>query len=327
MSIGHQIDQLRRQIALNAPAYLLVDPILGDIATAPDRASYWGRPIHVIDLPFPNPIGEDQRPYLVGLEGIDDPWLALSLEMAQEACQQSWKDGLAGAGRSAWPVGGWIQTTLPPSSLARQLGVWCQLKTKSFTTARYLRLCDSRVLDLCRHIFGNSTLSALLGRVSHWNYLDAQGQLCTLSAHAATERSTAEPANWHWSPTSWPEFDHASWKALQSGLLIHPAMARAYGQRLMDGSNEAFDREHVRAWIAAAATARPPAHLSAHWQTDEDQITALALDLLHPGWQTHHQVQAWLTAQSPRTSEASLHELGPELHAHLVALMAGATAA
>lgn len=322
------IDWAPRLLPLT-PIYVLIDPLLGDAFPTPGegllieaiqalRNEQWGRSTYAVALPDGVDLRPEQAPYLVELEGLDDPWFEQTIEMAHEECELTWAGGVGGRGTGARKIGGWLQSSLHGHQVATQLGQWMRLKTASVhTTAKYLRLADSRVLDLCRHIFGESPMANALGRVSRWVYLSAQGQARVLAGQATGTLEDNE-RGWHWQPTQWPLFQKDSWQKLERGVLMHPAIAIAHGQCLQDGLPTSADGDiFERAWQASVSPLAPATQRFV--RSDMDRVMVIALSLLHPGWSQRLQAQSWLEQEGPDTAEsASLHELGVALHAYLL---------
>lgn len=128
---------LSQQLA-DGPAYLLIDPLLGDVAPPIDARARHSVPGDALRLPA------GQLPYLVELKSTQDPLLAQSIGWAVE---EHLKACFNGSG--AYRIGGWLQPHAPngASALAHRLGALLVAHGEP-QKGRYLRLADRRVLAL-----------------------------------------------------------------------------------------------------------------------------------------------------------------------------------
>ncbi|MEJ8856936.1 hypothetical protein WKW79_20340 [Variovorax robiniae] len=191
--LEERIQQLADQLR-PGPVYLLVDPGLGgdppgiDIGGEPAvhsptdsqqaRERAWGRSVLSLHVPEFRGHKEIEFPYLVRLEGVRDPLLAVSVEWAMRehlfVCAQ---------GGGAYRIGGWIQPNGALDdrnmlarlssgiddeglALARQLTHLIQWGDK------LLRLFDRRVLHTLRVGSTRIDWSGALRGIRTWIYLD-----------------------------------------------------------------------------------------------------------------------------------------------------------
>lgn len=257
--------------SLQAPGsvlYLLIDPFLGDpVLLAPieedlpaeelnaQRTRAWQRPTFATRLPARLGMDPALAPYLVALEGVDDPWMDTSLQWAIQETVQTWQIDLPSP--VAHRVGGWLQSSAQGTELAAHLTEWFRLRTQHPTSARYLRLADRRVLSLTRHVLGDATLSACLHPVQRWHWLDAHAAWATLSANVpqlvADDHTHRVPAQ------RLPIFDTQQWALMAQGPGIHRQMAQSIAQRLTQSDCTAPARWQPvtnAQWQAALLSAR-----------------------------------------------------------------------
>lgn len=234
----------RQLMAGGMGLYLLVDPMLGDpvLCEPADqgltlealnalRATAWDRPTHALSLPAALALDAAQAPYLVELQGANDPWFATSVHWAVEEAVQSW---LAEPDQATpHRVGGWLQSAAFGPELADALTGCLRLSTQAHTTARYLRLADRRVLSLAVHVLGESSVARRLPPVQHWHWLDAHAAWRSVSA-----RPGHTPEDDHATPPKTPSrqplatFTSAQWSQMTQGEAVHTHMTRLIRQRL-----------------------------------------------------------------------------------------------
>ena len=196
---GQLSDQLHA-----GPVHLLVDPAVGgepvgievDAARAGQwpngllqaREAAWGRAVHTLhteDLDDPYVF---EFPYLVRLDGADDPLLGQSVEWA---IQEHLTACARGSGR--YRIGGWLQVHRPADD-------WHALKYEGAALARQLnrlirgrdrlvRLWDRRLLHLLRSAATGIDWTGPLQGIRGWHYLDHNLQLQTIAGRSG------EPAN------------------------------------------------------------------------------------------------------------------------------------
>lgn len=205
--------------------FVLIDPILGEPIALPEdppddeqglnqaRELAWGRKIHTVELASKIDLPKPLHPYLVALNGRDDPWLESSLGMALNEWRHLQSEGIAGTGVASMRIAGWLSTSMHAHQLCRSLRDLLQVKTAASTTARYLRLADRRVLDWWACIVGPSSVAPALNRIQRWHYLDGRGMLATLSG-----QETQPPLE--------VQLSKAQWASLMKGALLHPTLAR-----------------------------------------------------------------------------------------------------
>lgn len=223
------VDDLRAGLEVGTPAYVLIDPMLGeplpDIQYTPDtdmdalqavRERVWNRPTFIIPLDCNVPLEACKYPYLVALEdGQEDEWLATTLELALQARDEACADGLSGTGAAAMPVGGWLVSSMRSAELTEFLSSLFRPDTEARTRARYLRLPDPRVFEWTQRVVGKARLSAALGRVQRWHTVDAMQRLTT----ATSLGENSSPLR----------FSQTEWQKMERGHEAHPAVAMAIG--------------------------------------------------------------------------------------------------
>lgn len=270
---------LRARLDLAVPIFILIDPIAGEPlpsangseqGTQAAREALWDRPVFPITLTSVVPLKPYQYPYLVALEGIDDPWLESTLDMAQDERLAAQADGLDGEGTAVHRIGGWIQTLLPGAEIAARLAFMFQLNTDASTQATYLRLLDRRVLGLLRHVVGDARLTALFGRLQRWAYLDAQGAIATLNG------SSVDDVALH--------LTQDEWHRMQQGEVLNPALALWLGEAARSGHAQLkpaamlYEPLFQSAKLAQTAAQQWPQR----FQQPKDQSFWAALCLLYP---------------------------------------------
>lgn len=226
---------------------LLIDPMLGDpvlpslppmgmAAPALDalRTAAWQRTCHALTLPSSLLLDAALAPYLVALDGLDDPWLAASVQWAVHEAVQSW---FAEPGQpTPHRVGGWLQSAVFAPQLAQVLSGWLQLNTQAPTPARYLRLADRRVLSLATHVLGPQVMAERLSPVRHWHWLDAQAawrSLAALPDHMpSTLDKACKPAAHEVPCQPLAEFSHSQWAQMALGETVHGHIAQTIRQAL-----------------------------------------------------------------------------------------------
>ena len=227
--------------AAGAGLYLLIDPFLGDpVLPAPleaglsadalnaQRTEAWLRPTFALNLPKGLAMDAALAPYLVALQGPDDPWMDTSVQWALEETVHTWQ---ADAHQSApHRVGGWLQSAALGPQLATHLTEWLRLRTQQPTSARYLRLADRRVWSLAVHVLGESAMAASLPPVQHWHWLDAHAAWRTLSAELTLHLT--DNAEHRLPPSTFPAFDAEQWAVMAQGPGIHHHMASSIAQQL-----------------------------------------------------------------------------------------------
>jgi len=260
----------------------------------------WQRDVLRIELPAPIELPEHQHPYLVALSGIEDPWLKDSLDMALAEAAQACRDGLAGTGRAAWRVGGWLQSSGDAQSLAETLADAMQLTTEVQTPARYLRLADRRTLDWLTHLVGVERLRSALPGLRRWVWLDSLNHLQTLEGV-----ETGGSKRLRIRREEWPLFERAQW--------VHPTLARWRGESEsgLGSCRTAQVLPVVSEAVHLALRARTS--LGARLSQDDDLIAWAVLHLLHPEFRDTGVFKAWLRLEIDSPDFEPLH-----LHCHKV---------
>lgn len=302
-------------VAILDPAnsiYLLIDPLLGEPLPVDDglasasalqaaREAAWMRPVTPVPLDSKIALSASMHPYLVALDGPEDMWLGVSLELAQGERETAQSDGVAGLGTSAHAIGGWLQCGQPTPKLAQQLAQWARVHPLLPTQARYQRIADRRAMDWLRHIAGDAALASRFGPVARWVYLDTRGQL------AALHRSDGE------AQTLPLPLEPAQWRRFMKGRALHTTLARWLGQLRIDGlpmpeGNSAWC--YQRAESALAQTAEVAARWPARFKQSEDHSAWAALLLLHPTLPRHPGIQHLLDSpDTPGAQPAGMHTL------------------
>ena len=268
--------------------YVLVDPLCGEPVLGIDssnqdltaqREQVWER--QVIPVPLARTIALPPRlhPYLLKLQGLEDPLLALTMGLAQEERLAAQLDGFDGAGGAAHAIGGWLQTGMGVNDVGEALSTMCRVNTDAPTRATYLRLADRRVLDLLCHVAGEDRVAGQFGRIQCWHYLTPMGALRSLRAphgdgHALRLRR--------------PEFQ----RVLRSEKLHRTVSTCLGAQAGLDQPVVRIDYDTVEAAVIAAELA------AAKWPhrfcTGHDEITWAALSLTHRSLLQHAAVHALL---------------------------------
>lgn len=273
-------EQLAASFDCLAPVYVLVDPMVGEPAMvdAPDgdpqaaREAGWERAITHVALSPRCTLPPHQQPYLVALQGPDDPLLALTLELAHDERREAMADGLDGSGMAVHRIGGWLQSSMHPADLAARLGAIFSVNTEARTDATYLRLADRRALALVRHVTGDARLGAQFGRLQRWVYLDLHGKLATLDSPAEQDQVL--------------RLTRGEWLALADGEAVHRTLAQWLGEAERAGDPRPAQSEPGQLFTAAQAALALAATAALRWPhrfpTLADQTAWAALSLLHP---------------------------------------------
>jgi hypothetical protein len=289
-SVQSKLDQLRALFDPLTPLYVLIDPMVGEplpaigivepgVDATPLREEAWGRGITPVVLAKSVALPPHQHPYLVLLQGTDDPLLEMTIEVAEGERQEAQADGLAGTGRAAHRIGGWLQSGMRETELAELLSTMCRVSTAARTSATYLRLVDRRVLDLLCHACGVDRVASQFGRLQSWTYLDPQGGFqCLRSSSEHGERLRLE---------------RDEWQRLERGDMLHRTLAHFLGES-----------EQMQAWHpqklyplaeAAVLEAVSASHRWPHrFQNSSDEVIWAALCLLYPSLPSMSAVDALL---------------------------------
>jgi len=208
------------------PVYALVDPIAGDIGPSAAlnlgsedavgliqrREAGWQRPIWLAKTPAAAHLRSSAQPYLVMLSGIDDPWFAYLVELAESELQMASEPGASGVGVHA--CGGFLQSGVSPESVAEHLAALFSLQAGLDVRASYLRLADRRTFALASYTVDSQDFARALGPISQWVYLGVLGRWCRA-------RSS--------SPAQALRFAPDQWRQMELGALIHPPISRLLG--------------------------------------------------------------------------------------------------
>lgn len=219
------VTKLRACLISDTPILVLIDPMLGEplpsnAADGTDmqaaREAMWQRPVQPIPLSERTPLPPQQHPYLVELEGMTDPLLEATLEIAHDERLQAQTDGLDGEGAAAHRIGGWLQSTMHLTELAEQLSTMLQVNTEAPTKATYLRLVDRRVLALLRYVVGDALVAQQFGRIQNWAYLNVHGQISALK----TMSESPSPIR----------LDRTQWTQMEVGEMVNRTLALWLGE-------------------------------------------------------------------------------------------------
>ena len=274
---------LRATLTPGTPIMVLVDPMLGEPLpsdTRPGneaeaqtmREAVWQRPVARIALAPRVPLAPHEHPYLVELQGINDPWLDASLEIAHDERIEAQAEGLDGEGAAPHRIGGWLQSTTHLPQLAEHLSTLLGVNTEARTKATYLRLADRRVLGLLRHVAGDTAIAQQFGRLQNWVYLNACGQLAALKSTG----ETVEPLR----------LDQYQWALMEAGENVNRTLALWLGEaqrRELEPCGAAPAHALYAPILRALAHAHEAARKWPHrFQTSLDRPVWAALFLLDP---------------------------------------------
>jgi len=160
--------------------YALVDPYFGEYpdsgldvsastsfsGLARSRSDAWeGRFVQVAESTEPL-IDPRRLPYLVYLEGAEDPLLARMIDAAFQEHQAVLTGQFAGIYR----VGTLIETSLPPKLLMQRLERMWEC-TPGIGTVHYVRVADRRVVEALAELVGQESFSRWLGPIARWHIL------------------------------------------------------------------------------------------------------------------------------------------------------------
>jgi len=318
MSLEAVVSSLVMSMQAGVPNFAIIDPLLGEPipiegADTVDRGSLsaarrqaWGRPVHAVTLAPSVALPPNLYPYLVELQGPDDPWLAGTVEIAWAELSQSQIGGLASSGTAAHRIGGWLQSSMSAPELTQAISAMLKVNTDAITSARYQRLADRRALAWLRQVAGDARVGAQLGRIQSWCYLDACGELAQL-------KSPGEA-------TTPLRLSQAEWLSFMQGEQLHQTVARWLGARSQSQAGHPASGD-ARACYAQALAALERAEAAARrwpqrFTKPADHTAWAALTLLHPGIETNADVLAALNAPSPADEPLeTLDTLSPALHA------------
>lgn len=199
------------------------------------RTQCWQRATHLVPLNRKIDLHLHQHPYLVAMNGPEDPLLEFSYEQAMQEWSEATSGGLAGSGRAIHRIGGWIQSSQTAQELCDQLAALLSVNTRVPTTAKYLRLADRRALECLRTSVGHARLSAAMGRIASWLYLDGLGNLTRVQNNDA--------------PRSTLTLDADEWRRFINGSSLHPLVAMWIGE--MDLQQSAIESDSTTIYVQA----------------------------------------------------------------------------
>lgn len=271
------------ELASLTPTYILVDPMLGEpfpellFTESADaetllnsRMQCWQRATHLIHLNQKIDLPPHQHPYLVAMNGPDDPLLQFSYEQATQEWSEATSGGLAGSGRAIHRIGGWIQSSQTPQELCDQLATLLCVNTRAPTTAKYLRLADRRALDCLRTSVGDARLSAAMGRIARWLYLDGLGNLVRIQNNDTPDATLT--------------LNLDEWRRFMTGSNLHPVVAMWVGE--MDLQKSAIESDSTTIYVQAQRGIERAQHAASKWpelfRTTKDIEHWAVLEMLSP---------------------------------------------
>ena len=267
------------------PVFVLIDPMLGEPIPAADSRADWHRDVVPVTLHPSVTLPPHQHPYLVALEGIDDPLLETTLEIAHGERTVRLSLGLKGHGGAAHRVGGWLQSSMHSDQLAGQLSAMFRVKTDARTSATYLRLIDRRVLGLLRHLIGDERLGGQFGRLQSWTYLGPLGRLATLRSR--TEEVTPI------------RLSEAEWVYMGQGDAIHRTIKQLLGElgSAPVGAHLQEPQLYTRAGNALDEASRIADQWPQRFKQLQDKTTWAVLSMLFPDLANAEPIQRLLQEQ------------------------------
>lgn len=326
-------ESLRERLVDLVPVFVLVDPFVGEplleLQSPPPegledmqrrREEVWGRPVATIDLTHTT-LPPHLYPYVVELNGRDDVWLDATFEMALIERERSLADGLNGRGEAAHRIGGWLQSSMYPQQLARQVSPLMRLRTEQmYNAATYLRLGDRRALGLLRHVVGDERIVGHFGRIQSWSYLDVRGHLSSLQAS-------------HESASQQLCLSRHEWKQMQQGADVACMLAQWQGEAQLrlrggDGAAQAqLEQLPLKLMYELAFKALQLAEQAAsQWKhrftRPADKTIWATLSILHPDLPENDGVRRYLAAAgTPNDPPEPVRDLQAELVEKLRAQM------
>jgi hypothetical protein len=287
------------KVALSpAPVHVLIDPFLGEprpLNGGPDgppprvpapleraRSSAWeARPVHDVEVED-SPIPYSQLPYLVELNGPEDPLLAATVELAMTEQMDE-----LNAGSGPMRIGGWLQSVETGRALAQRIaGMLLQTPPRQYRK-RYLRVADRRVLILLHHVLPPEAFGQWLGPVA-WHYLNRSFDLEKVNGVAGGQRRFP--------------FTLGQWRILEAGESINRSLA-AWLQQRCDLPDDAMDSVIAGALQASAKG----------FAKVDDCMTYILYGLAYPGFENLPAVQPAFeqTAQQDEPLAETLADLPP----------------
>jgi len=278
---------------------LLIDPLLGDpIPVQPPgvmgdphawisaRQEAWSRPVHTVELTPKVPLAIHQWPYVVELNGPDDPVLFETIEIAQDERVEQLGEGLASSGRAPVRIGGWLQTGVSASDAVPILADLMHIRTDAITSARYQRVADRRVLAWLRHVVGTERVVQAFGPIQSWHYLDACGGLACLRSSSHVSRPL--------------RLNRQEWALFMQGEMVHQACARWLGElKTSSFSEDSFTNAQL-CYERTTEALRRSELAAKRWPTRfasaADVVAWAALTLCHPQLDSDKEIAALLDA-------------------------------
>jgi len=276
------------------------------------RARAWRRSVFAVTLAQKIDLPKKLHPYLVALDGPDDPWLERTWESAVGERHRCEGEGLVSSGAGPHRIGGWLQSSLSPHDLAKRVGSLMSVNTEASTAAQYQRLADRRALSLIRHVVGDQRLQSAAAGIEFWNYLDARGCLGTIRGARHAEPTPLR-------------LSRAEWSTFIRGELLHPTISRWLGElsararsnapiQVPGSESEGLVFERAIAALARADVALRQWHK--RFATPADQCAWAALTLVFPAIDTSRRVNALLEepaldGESPMGIDAMMSSLMP----------------
>jgi hypothetical protein len=270
---------------------LLVDPVLreplpaaADVGSDPVQArqAAWDRDVHALPLAG-YALPPAQQPYLVALNGIDDPWLAQSLHLAASELAVLQAGGLALDGRGTLAIGGWLQASCGVAQVGQALAALMALAVRHPGGSRHLRLADPRTRDWLDVVLGRDAWARSLGPLRRWTWLDSCGQLTQAEAWPDAGPATALA------------FSADQWQQFSLAPLVHPTMAlwqaTLGAERAIANTTKALECVSGEVLRAQTTSKAYPGHL----RNADDLITHSLLTLLYPRLHEQSAYLRWLS--------------------------------
>jgi hypothetical protein len=268
------------------------------------REKCWQRKIVRVDLPRQIPLPVRQHPYLVLTNGMDDPLLELTLQLSNNELMSAAIDGLDGTGSAPHRIGGWLQSGATPEQFSAELVSIFRVNTARFTTAKYFRAADRRVLALLRHVAGDAKVIRQVASLNRWIYLDMQGalsQLVQIDEELQALRLTC-----------------SEWDRMQRGEAIHRTSAQWLGEILRTTPQPRPSRPTSELYgpleHAVDEALRASRKMPERFTAVRDQSAYAVLSMLHPGFEQRPAVIEILERHAPSDEPADpMRFLVPQL--------------
>lgn len=336
---------LCRQLDPGLPIYLVIDPLSGDpspvdanaVQNDPEscwetRQAAWQRDITAIVLNEKTDLNPTLHPYLVHLQGPQDPWLTHAVEQLYNDIAWELKRGMGGDGVVLWRWGGFVQSSHDAATVAQHLSALMRLRAESSQPLTYLRLADNRVLGWLAHVLGNATLQSHWGPIHQWVYQDIEGSVHHVQGPASAVADVDGLGTLPQYEAKGILMNKATWGQVSQGGIIHPARYLAWAQRLVDHAQRAtrdavvprvLSYDHLQRALARTQALMASADnntLTHAWQArmhdERDTVAACALFALHDHWLTRSRSAALLS--HPDHVGMPLHTFAAALHKTLI---------